>query len=123
MDRYADADIEDDDDDGAPYDDPVARTRMAWLRTMLIVGVVGLLLVRSAYVDGQQWWSLGWLIPSVLMLGVGFARVSELARLGVGEAGRVGDEALAGVRRLAPLGWTVAGFLALAAAGAILATA
>jgi hypothetical protein len=119
MDRYADIDFVDDDDDGAPYDDPVARTRMAWLRTMLIVGVVGLLLVRSAYVDGQQGWSLAWLIPSLLMLGVGFARVSDLAQRGVEDARRVTP---VGLRRPARLVWTIASFLALAGAGALLAT-
>ena len=30
-------------EDDLPFDDPVARTRMAWLRTTLIVALIGLL--------------------------------------------------------------------------------
>ena len=104
-------DIEDeiDDDDGIPYDDPIARTRMAWLRTLLIVTVIGLLMWRSAYVDGQQGWSLLWVMPSVVILGIGLTRMRVLARDGVGES------------RIVPLAWVTGGFLVLAAAGALLA--
>ena len=111
----------DDGDDELPYDDPIARTRMAWLRTMLIVAVVGALLWRAAYVAGQEWWALGWFVPSVVILGIGFARMGELARKDVGADGRAGRAAPPGLRRLAPLAWTLAGFLALAGAGALLA--
>jgi hypothetical protein len=92
-----------------PFDDPVARTRMAWLRTMLIVAVIGLLMWRSAYINGQEWWSLAWIIPSALMLGIGLTRVRGLTRYGTGES------------RVAPLAWTTGGFLTLAAVGMLLA--
>ncbi len=109
MSRYPDAytDIDEGDDD-APFDDPVARTRMAWLRTLLIVSVVGLLLWRSAYVAGQEWWSLGWFVPSLVMVGVCVARMRDLARNGVGDG------------HITALAWMVAGFLALATVGVIL---
>ena len=122
MNRHPDADLGIDEGDGElPYDDPIARTRMAWLRTMLIVAVVGALLWRAAYVEGQEWWALGWFVPSVAIVGIGFVRMAELARKDAGEAHRVGGAAPAGLRRLAPLAWTLAGFLALAGAGALLA--
>ena len=103
-----DDDIDDDDDD-LPFDDPIARTRMAWLRTMLIVAVIGLLLWRSAYIDGQQGWSLLWVIPSLVILAIGLTRMRVLARDGVGAS------------RIVPLAWMTGGFLVLAAAGALLA--
>lgn len=92
-----------------PFDDPVARTRMAWLRTTLIIAVIGLLMWRSAYIDGQEWWSIAWIAPSLLMLGIAAARVRVLTRDHAGES------------RLSPLAWMVAGFLILAAVGAVLA--
>lgn len=112
MSRYPDADTDiDEGDDDAPHDDPVARTRMAWLRTILIVSVVGLLLWRLAFVDGREWWSLGLLVPSLVLVGVGIVRMRELSRDGAGE------------RRMAPLAWALGGFLALSVAGVILAVA
>jgi hypothetical protein len=121
MSRYPDADLGiDEGDDELPYDDPIARTRMAWLRTMLIVAVVGALLWRAAYVEGQEWWALGWFVPSVVILGIGFVRMAELARKDAAKARQPGA-APVGLRSLAPLAWTLAGFLALAGAGALLA--
>jgi hypothetical protein len=102
-------DLDDLDESETPFDDPVARTRMAWLRTMLIVAVIGLLMWRSAYIDGQAWWSLAWLIPSALMLAIAAARVRVLTRDHAGES------------RITPLAWMVAGFLTLAVVGAALA--
>lgn len=100
-----------DDDDGTPYDDPVVRTRMAWLRTLLIIGLVGLLLWRVAYVEGQEWWSLAWIVPSAVIAVIGIVRMRSLSRDGAGE------------RHLATLAWACGGFVALAAAGAILVAA
>lgn len=112
MSRYPDSDIDiDEGDDDPPYDDPAVRTQMAWLRTLLIVSVIGLLLWRAAYVDGQQWWSLGWLLPSLVIVAVGVMRIRQLAHDGVGE------------RRMAPLAWALASFLAAAGVGMILAAA
>lgn len=120
MSRHPNADPGiDEGDEELPYDDPIARTRMAWLRTMLIVAVVGALLWRAAYVEGQEWWALGWFVPSVAIIGIGFARMAELARKDAAKARQPGT-APVGLRRLAPLAWTLAGFLALAGAGALL---
>lgn len=102
-------DLDDLDESEVPFDDPVGRTRMAWLRTMLITAVIGLLMWRSAYIDGQEWWSLAWIAPSMLMLAIAAARVRVLTQDHAGES------------RLAPLAWMVAGFLVLAAVGAALA--
>ena len=102
-------DLDDLDESEIPIDDPVARTRMAWLRTMLIVAVIGLLMWRSAFFGGQAWWSLAWIAPSALMLAIAAARVRALTRDHAGES------------RITPLAWMVAGFLILAAVGAALA--
>lgn len=107
----ADVPFDDDDDDDVPFDDPVARTRMAWLRTLLVVCMVGVLLWRLAYVDGQGWWSLAWIWPSIVVLAVGLARMHALAN------GRGAGS------RMAPLAWALAGVLALAGVGVILAAA
>lgn len=121
MSRHSNADSGiDEGDEELPYDDPIARTRMAWLRTMLIVAVVGALLWRAAYVEGQEWWALGWFIPSVVIVGIGFVRMAELARKDAAKARQPGTAPI-GLRRMAPLAWTLAGFLALAGAGALLA--
>lgn len=104
-----DGDLDDLDTDDVPFDDPVARTRMSWLRTMLIVTVVGALMWRSAYIDGQQAWSVAWVVPSLLILGIAAARVRTLTRDRAGES------------RIGPLAWMVAGFIVLAAVGASLA--
>ena len=71
-----------DGDDGAPYDDPVSRTRMAWLRTLLICSLIGLLLTRAAYVRGQEWLSMVWLVPSGVLVVVGLTRMRQLALQG-----------------------------------------
>ena len=84
---------------------------MAWLRTILIVSIVGLLLWRLAYVDGREWWSLALLVPSLAVVSVGVVRMRELSRDGAGD------------RRMAPLAWALGGFLALSVAGVILAAA
>lgn len=102
-------DLDDLDEGEIPFDDPVARTRMAWLRSMLITAVIGLLMWRSAYIDGQEWWSLVWIGPSMLMLVIAAARVRALTQDRAGES------------RLAPLAWMVGAFLSLAAVGAALA--
>lgn len=102
-------DLDDLDESETPVDDPIARTRMAWLRTMLIVGVIGLLMWRTAYIGGQAWWSVAWIAPSMLMLAIAAARVRILTVDHVGES------------RIAPLAWMVAGFLILAVVGAALA--
>lgn len=121
MSRHSNADSGiDEGDEELPFDDPIARTRMAWLRTMLIVAVVGALLWRAAYVEGQEWWALGWFVPSVAIIGIGFARMAELARKDAAKARQPGAAPI-GLRRMAPLAWTLAGFLALAGAGALLA--
>ena len=73
----------DDGDDGAPYDDPISRTRMAWLRTLLICSLIGLLLTRAAYVRGQEWLSMVWLAPSGVLVVVGLTRMRHLALQGV----------------------------------------
>lgn len=99
------------DDDGSPYDDPVVRTRMAWLRTLLIIGLAGLLLWRAAYVEGQEWWSLAWIVPSAVVAVIGVGRMRRLSLDGIGES------------RITALAWACGGFVALAAAGAILVAA
>ena len=104
-----DADIDDLDEGGLPFDDPVARTRMAWLRTMLIVAVIGLLMWRSAYIEAQEWWSLAWMIPSLVVIGIAIGRMRVLARDGTGES------------RVMPMALTTGGFLVLVAVGMALA--
>jgi hypothetical protein len=96
-------------EDDLPFDDPVARTRMAWLRTALIVSLIGLLMWRSAYIYGQAWWSLAWMLPSMLILVIVAVRMRALTHDRAGES------------RMAPLAWMTAGFLTLAAVGAALA--
>lgn len=98
----------DEGDDTAPYDDPVVRTRMAWLRTLLITGLIGLLMWRAAFVKGQEWWSLAWIVPSVVIGAVGVTRMHRLSIDGVGE------------QRITALAWASAGLAALAGAGAFL---
>ena len=108
-DKDADLDADDLDDGGLPYDDPEARTRMAWLRTKLIIGVIGLLMWRSAYIDGHDWWSIAWVVPSLLILGIAAMRVRVLTHDHAGES------------RLAPLAWVTGGVVLLAVVGATLA--
>jgi len=108
-DGNADLGADDLDDGGLPFDDPVARTRMAWLRTMLIIGVIGLLMWRSAYIDGYDWWSIAWVVPSLLILGIAAIRVRVLTHDHEGES------------RIGPLAWMTAGVVLLAAVGAALA--
>lgn len=105
----ANLEADDLDDGGLPFDDPVARTRMAWLRTMLIIGVIGLLMWRSAYIDGYDWWSIAWVVPSLIVLGIAATRVRMLTHDRAGES------------HLAPLAWMTAGVVCLAAVGAALA--
>ena len=107
--RHDADDLDDLDEDDLPFDDPVARTRMAWLRTMLIVAVIGLLMWRSAYIDGRDAWSIAWIVPSLLMLTIAAARIRGLTDDRAGES------------RIMPLAWMVAAFLMLALVGALLA--
>ena len=104
-----DTDVDVFDEGGLPFDDPVARTRMAWLRSMLIVAVIGLLMWRSAYIGAQEWWSLAWMIPSLVIIGIAVGRVRVLTRDGAGES------------RVIPMALTTGGFLVLAAVGMALA--
>ena len=92
-------------EDDLPFDDPVARTRMAWLRTTLIVALIGLLMWRSGYIAGHEWWSIAWIRPSLLILGIASVRMRSLTRDREGES------------RLAPLALMTAGVVALAAVG------
>ncbi len=107
--RHGADDLDALDEDDLPFDDPVARTRMAWLRTMMIVAVIGLLMWRSAFISGQEWWSIAWILPSLLILAIAATRMHRLTRSRAGES------------RIAPLAWMTAGFVALAAVGAALA--
>ena len=92
-------------EDDLPFDDPVARTRMAWLRTTLIVALIGLLMWRSGYIAGHEWWSIAWVVPSLLILCVALVRMRSLTRNRAGES------------RLAPLALMTVGFVTLAAVG------
>lgn len=95
-------------EDDLPFDDPVARTRMAWLRTTLIVALIGLLMWRSGYIAGHEWWSIAWMVPSLLIICVALVRMRSLTRSRAGES------------RLAPLALITAGFVTLAAVGVAL---
>ena len=66
------------------YDDPVARTRLAWSRTLLVVVGVALLVGRGAYLVGQLWWLpvLGGVALATVV--VGLARMRVLAKRGPG---------------------------------------
>ena len=96
-------------EDDLPFDDPVARTRMAWLRTSLIVALIGLLMWRSGYIAGHAWWSIAWILPSLLILGIASVRVHSLTRSRAGES------------HLTPLALMTAGVVTLAAVAMALA--
>ena len=96
-------------EDDLPFDDPVARTRMAWLRTSLIVALIGLLMWRSGYIAGHEWWAIAWILPSLLILCIASVRMHSLTRRRAGES------------RLTPLALMTAGVVTLAAVAMALA--
>lgn len=90
------------------YDEPGSRTRLAWLRTGLVVIAVTLLVMRGLYLRGVP----GWVVIAAVALAVAFAvlAVRRVARLGPHES--------PGVTR-----GTVLGVLGIVVAGVLLAVA
>ena len=65
-----------------PYDDPVARTRLAWSRTLLVVLGVALLIGRGVVLSGRTWWLAPLAVLVVALMGLGLARMRTLAKRG-----------------------------------------
>jgi cytochrome c biogenesis protein CcdA len=63
------------------YDDPIARTRMAWVRTILAAIVLGFLLVRGVVVLGAPL-PLAYLagVVTAILVATAFSRFLVLAR-------------------------------------------
>lgn len=68
--------------DRAPYDDPVARTRLAWSRTLLLVLGVALLIGRGLVLSERTWWLAPLVVLAVALVGLGLARMRTLAKRG-----------------------------------------
>jgi uncharacterized membrane protein YidH (DUF202 family) len=63
------------------FDDPVSRTRMAWVRTVLAVIVLGFLLVRGVIVlDAPRYLAYLSAAVTVLVVVFGLLRFTFLAR-------------------------------------------
>ncbi len=63
------------------FDDPIARTRMAWVRTVLAVIVLGFLLVRGVIViDAPRYLAYLAAAVTVLVALTGLLRFTFLAR-------------------------------------------
>ena len=65
-----------------PYDDPVARTRLAWSRTLLVVLGVALLIGRGVVLSERTWWLAPLAVLVVVLVGLGLARMRVLAKQG-----------------------------------------
>ena len=68
----------------APYDDPVARTRLSWSRSLLLVIGVALLISRGALLAGEPWWIAAIAAVTLGLVVAGLARMRLLAKRGRG---------------------------------------
>jgi uncharacterized membrane protein YidH (DUF202 family) len=94
------------------FDDPIARTRMAWVRTMLAVIVLGSLMVRGVIVlDAPGYLAYLAAAVTVLVVVIGGLRFTLLARY-------------TPARSTGPVRWiVVGGVLTLVAIGIVVALA